>query len=469
MFDAPFPKALDDLFKVLSGMSFGLEVASPQCAGVGSSYYVVFLMTLVALGLVMLALMAGPVIALARKPRSSGWKANLRDVVVTNQSARAFRDVFVVVLLLHPTISGKAMQFFRCRTIDGVSYLMADYSVECFDSTWYAYLIIVVLVLALFSVGTPVVIAYVLYTRRDSLYDDDGAPKPQPLDVLYAIYKPSAFYYESVQMAFKLALWSTLVFFEHGSEMQLATALVVNILQLCVHIEIKPMGGEDATLLNIMQTCTLVLTTYINFGALSMNYLVVSKSLAEFVDPDRIAGFDARISAIAVLMELLTFGLILSFGGVAIKKAVLKARQTRASGLRDRILTILGRSQSGSNPEADAAQLESADEFAGSNPMDRHVAAEKGAGPSRLGGIELASMRPSSHVASMQALRDARISQRQLSVDSAETVALPAPRAKAAPPAPSGSLPENWVVVCTDDGKLYYHNTVTDETSWAHP
>ena len=51
------------------------------------------------------------------------------------------------------------------------------------------------------------------------------------------------------------------MFFEHGSEMQLATAQVINVLQLCVHIEIKPMGGEDAQLLNVMQACTLVLTT----------------------------------------------------------------------------------------------------------------------------------------------------------------------------------------------------------------
>ena len=62
-------------------------------------------------------------------------------------------------------------------------------------------------------------------------------------------------------MVFKLALWSTLVFFEHGTEMQLAAALVVNVLQLCVHLEIKPMGGKDAQLLNVMQACTLVLTT----------------------------------------------------------------------------------------------------------------------------------------------------------------------------------------------------------------
>ena len=51
------------------------------------------------------------------------------------------------------------------------------------------------------------------------------------------------------------------MFFEHGTEMQLAATLVVNVLQLCVHIEIKPMGGEYAKLLNLMQSCTLVLTT----------------------------------------------------------------------------------------------------------------------------------------------------------------------------------------------------------------
>ena len=269
MFSAPFPQALVDLYKVLAGASLGIEVTSPQCAVGGTNFYVLFLATLVGLGLIMLVLMATPFKNVARKWRSIGLRAAVAEVLVSDIGARAFRDVFVVVLLLHPSISGKAMEFFRCRTIDGESYLMADYSLVCYDATWYAYLVVVVLVLVFFSFGAPVAIAYVLYTRRDTLYEDDGTPKPQPLDVLFAIYKPRAFYYESVQMGFKLALWSTLVFFAHGSEMQLATALVVNILQLCVHIEIKPMGGADAWLLNLMQTCTLVLTTYINFGALS--------------------------------------------------------------------------------------------------------------------------------------------------------------------------------------------------------
>ena len=82
-------------------------------------------------------------------------------------------------------------------------------------------------------------------------------------------------------MVFKLALWSTLVFFEHGAVLQLATALVVNVMQLCIHLTVLPMGGEDGALLNNMQGAALVLTTYINFGALAMNvstFLVSSNS-----------------------------------------------------------------------------------------------------------------------------------------------------------------------------------------------
>ena len=261
MFSAPFPKALVGLYKVLAGASLGIEVASPQCAVGSTNFYALFLSTLVGLGLVMLVLMARPFATVAQKRRDSGFRAAVSEVVVSDEGGRAFRDVFVVVLLLHPSISGKAMEFFRCRTIDDVPYLMADYSLECYDRTWYLFLPVVLMVLTFFSLGTPVLIAYVLYARREKLYKADGTVEPQPLDILYAIYQPNAYWYESVQMVSKLALWATLVFFEYKSEMQLATALVVNVLQLCVHLIVLPMGGNDAYLLNAMQACTLVLTT----------------------------------------------------------------------------------------------------------------------------------------------------------------------------------------------------------------
>ena len=261
-----FPPAIENLKVVLEGMSLNIDVASPQCAVSGTSYYTKFLATIAMLCLVMLVLMAGPLTAVAKNAGKKGLRTAFREATISDQGSLAFHDAFVVVLLLHPSVSGTAMQFFRCRSIDGVHYLMADYSIECFDSTWLAYLIIVVPVLLIFSLGMPLLIAYVLYVRRKTLYKEDGTVEPHPLDILYAIYLPHAYWYESVQMIFKLALYATLVAFDYQSEMQLATALVVNVMQLCVHIFVLPMSGddlEDSKLQNVLQACTLVLTTQV--------------------------------------------------------------------------------------------------------------------------------------------------------------------------------------------------------------
>ena len=255
-YDAPFPDALVEAGKVLAGLSLGLEIVSPQCAGLGSSYYSMLAYE-VAMLVLLCFVMLVPMFAYAKFRR--GW--SLAQTMQSSETAGRFRDLFVVILLVYPSLSGKAMEFFRCRKVEGVYYLMADYSLVCYDSKWFTFLPLVVGVLVCFSFGMPALIAYTLRKRIGTLYDEHGKAKPQPLDILYAIYQPHAYYYESVQMVFKLALWGTLVFFEHGSEMQLATALVVNVLQLCIHIEIKPMGGEDAGLLNTMQAASLVLTT----------------------------------------------------------------------------------------------------------------------------------------------------------------------------------------------------------------
>jgi hypothetical protein len=122
-------------------------------------------------------------------------------MALSPEGALGFRDLFVVVLLLYPTVSGKAMEFFRCQRIDGVAYLMADYAIVCHDATWWGFLPLVLLVLIGFALGTPAAIFFVLRRRRATLYEENGKVKAQPLDILYAIYKPHAYYYESVQMA----------------------------------------------------------------------------------------------------------------------------------------------------------------------------------------------------------------------------------------------------------------------------
>ena len=384
-----FPPALEELSKVLGGLSLGIEVASPECAVDGTSFYTKFLVTLLALFLILLVLMGKPLREIYRTCGEAGIRAATLTVIASDMGAFAFRDVFVVILLLHPSISGKAMEFFRCRTIDDVSYLMADYSLECYDGTWYAFLPVVLAVLLLFSFGTPLLMAYVLYSRRTTLYNDDGTPIPQSLDVLFAIYQPKAYWYESVQMVFKLGLWAAFVFFTQGSEMQLATALVVNVLQLCLHLIFLPFGGVEAWLLNVMQACTLVLTTrvnalrlwrqralqliahfvppliikspapnrrYLNFGALCLLLLEVTQNFAEYRNDDtRTEDVDSQISIIEGLMTFLTYSLFITFAADGTKKAFVKARSLDAAEIGAKIKNLCSCKK---KPSDEAAEFE---------------------------------------------------------------------------------------------------------------
>ena len=71
-----------------------------------------------------------------------------------------------------------------------------------------------------------------------------------------------------------------------------------------------------------------MLTTYINFGALTMNYLELSMTLARFLDPTNVDKYDASVFAIGIgiVMQMLTFGLFACFGGYAAAKGFAKAR-----------------------------------------------------------------------------------------------------------------------------------------------
>ena len=114
MFDAPFPDSLVKVGRALSGLSLGVEVASPQCAGLPSGYYANFASTMLTLLLVCAGMMAAPL--WAKRRNGGSW----HEMAHAPEGMRGIHDLFVVVLLLHPTVSGKAMEFFRCQRINGI-------------------------------------------------------------------------------------------------------------------------------------------------------------------------------------------------------------------------------------------------------------------------------------------------------------------------------------------------------------
>ena len=112
-----------------------------------------------------------------------------------------------------------------------------DYSLECYDTNWGLVCALAVPVIVFFSLGMPFSFAYMLYKRRHRL-DEPSVKKL--LGVLYSSYRPECFYFESVQMIFKLSLWACLVFFEQGSQFQIAAGGLICVIQLVVNVKLTP-------------------------------------------------------------------------------------------------------------------------------------------------------------------------------------------------------------------------------------
>eukprot|EP00947_MAST-08B_sp_MAST-8B-sp1_P006066 g6066.t1 len=161
-----------------------------------------------------------------------------------------------------------------CQTVAGTSYLMADFSLTCTDPEWYGMLVPVVLVIVLFSFGMPALFALLLWRRRNQLEDPNTK---KLLGMLYASFKPNMYFFESIFMLFKLALWATLVFFPNGSQFQLATSAAICVLQLTAHAHYEPYNDRTK---NTLQYVSLLLVAFTSFSGLVLNYLKTAKELA---------------------------------------------------------------------------------------------------------------------------------------------------------------------------------------------
>ena len=77
-------------------------------------------------------------------------------------------------------MSTTVVSIYVCRTIEGKSYLVADYSLECHTSTWYAWMAWSSVYVVVYVAGLPIVTTMLLCCAQDSLHsytpEKDRAP-----------------------------------------------------------------------------------------------------------------------------------------------------------------------------------------------------------------------------------------------------------------------------------------------------
>ena len=324
-FPVQWPASILALGAVLTGINLDfISFASPSCLGAPLNYYARFGLLILSVALVIgVPWLFSFIRHKCLQPNPEKWRAAIK--------AR-LRDTYLLVMLFHPTVTGQAFYFFRCRRVgnetNGTDYLMVDYTIKCFDDTWYAVLMPILIIIVFFSLGVPLLIAGWLYRHRTTL--DDPATR-RLLGIIYAAFRPAMFFYDTVNMMFKVFLWAILVFFDHGSQFQQVTATLICVIQLSAHARFQPYRDPFK---NWLQYAGLSLVAITSFGGLVINYLEVTEALGVALgDKEKTdlakaqnAGFKAVLSVVLWVGILIAVGRMLSFASKILRKnrAVMK-------------------------------------------------------------------------------------------------------------------------------------------------
>ena len=188
MYPVEWPELVLRFQDAMSIINLDASIMSPSCLGVPLNYHARF----------------GVMVAGAAFVLSAHWLLVLRHCRSTVEQwhevlATHVKVSVTLLIILHPTLSGQSFYFFRCQQIsynngtESKWYMMADYSLECYDSTWNMMLILAIPVVVIFVLGTPFMVLIVLYRHRASL----GHKRTMRLvGVFYKSYKERFYYCE---------------------------------------------------------------------------------------------------------------------------------------------------------------------------------------------------------------------------------------------------------------------------------
>ena len=291
------PKLVDDVLKALSVLSFDFDVMSLSCLGIDYDYGTKLVGTVALVAVLMICPLLHLLVlrskVLRRKPgywfetldvENSGTldkatvtvfltdKLKLKQSDVTDLieqadpdgddsiDARTFdkfmkqarvhrkqdvqalivRDIMLVILLFHPFVSGLAMKAWKCVSIESSipnatskSFLTTDMTIQCFTSSrWIGIAVFSMATIILFSIGAPAVLFFTLVRRRDKLGQTMTFKR---LGILYSAWRPKYYYFEAIELIFKLLLWVAVV---ASTDEQIQNAAVVSMLMVFVMVRV---------------------------------------------------------------------------------------------------------------------------------------------------------------------------------------------------------------------------------------
>ncbi len=133
------------------------------------------------------------------------------------------------LLMFHAPISMRAFLYFDCTKLGKHRFLRADYSIECFEQDWNAFLPLALILLITFALGIPLVLGgYMLYHRRSLR----SPAMRRFLGFIMARYRPGVEWWEIQELLRKMVLTCMLIYLPVKTRTAIAVAICITSLTM---------------------------------------------------------------------------------------------------------------------------------------------------------------------------------------------------------------------------------------------
>ena len=162
-----------------------------------------------------------------------------KDWVLWAESQRVHEhflsDTLLILFLLHAPLSQRGFYFFACQQVGDRSFLLADFTIQCYASKHAQFVPIAIGFLVAFSFLLPTVVLMLLCCNHKKLHTPEVRHK---FGFLYAPFNRGGEYWEIHEVFRKLILTGLLVFIPESSRPPVA--IVVSVMSVASLNYVKP-------------------------------------------------------------------------------------------------------------------------------------------------------------------------------------------------------------------------------------
>jgi len=170
------------------------------------------------------------------------------------------------LFLIYPSVSSIVLRSYICKNVNGTSYLVSDFEVICYTDSYNRNINAAYFMIVLYPVGIPCFLFYMLYRYRMRLNE---AGVRAELGFLYDAYDRQFYYWELLDMIFKLVLVALIAFIDQ--KYQMAAGLVFCAGYTAAMFACRPYirkGDDKLHLISLVEILCLMMAgnvfTYVN-------------------------------------------------------------------------------------------------------------------------------------------------------------------------------------------------------------